>query len=276
MRLGIVGAGALGTFFANALERVASIEILRRGGDPLRLARVDAVLLAVKTYDTTAALSPLRGALGPKTAIVSLQNGLLQVSQIEAALGPQRPVVLAPTTEGATRDPGGGVRRGGIGSTVLGIPGGRPGTDLPDVLAELFRSAGLAAEASTPIEPHLWAKLVVNAAINPVTALARRPNSWIFEDSEAALRAATLAREAAAVAGALGIGLPYLDPVARVVEVARATALNRSSMLADLDAGRGTEIDAINGEIVRLGRLLGVSVSENERACDEVRRAAGA
>jgi 2-dehydropantoate 2-reductase len=85
-----------------------------------------------------------------------------------------------------------------------------------------------------------------------------------------------LAREAAAVAAALGIALPYRDPVARVVEVARATALNRSSMLADLEAGRGTEIDAINGEIVRLGRLLGVAVPENQRALDEVRRAAGA
>jgi 2-dehydropantoate 2-reductase len=144
------------------------------------------------------------------------------------------------------------------------------------VLAELFRAAGLAAEVADPIEPHLWAKLVVNAAINPVTALARRPNAYVFEDPSAAARAGALAREAAAVAAAAGITLPYPDPVAYVGDVVRATAANRSSMLQDLERGRPTEIDAINGEVLRLGRELGVATPENERVLDEVRRAAGA
>ena len=172
MTIGIVGTGSLGTLFAEALSRVTRVEVLGRAGAPARLAEARVVLVVVKTYDTSVALRQLRDVLSPDAAIVSLQNGVLQVAQIEAALGPERQIVLAPTTEAATREPGGGVRRGGIGSTVLGIPAGRPGTNLPDVLAELFRSAGLAAEAAAPIEPHLWAKLVVNAAINPVATWA--------------------------------------------------------------------------------------------------------
>jgi 2-dehydropantoate 2-reductase len=85
-----------------------------------------------------------------------------------------------------------------------------------------------------------------------------------------------LAREAADVAIATGIVLPYADPQARVRDVARATGANRSSMLQDIERGRPTEIEAINGEVVRRGRLLGVPTPENERMLYEVRRAAGA
>jgi len=276
VRVGIVGAGALGTVFAEALAPVVPVEILRRGDDPRRFADVDWVLIAVKTYDTLAALRPLRAVLRPDAAVVSLQNGLLQVAQIESALGAGRIIVLAPTTEGAMRDPAGVARRRGTGSTVVGIPAGRLGTDRVDALADLLGAAGLAAAVAAPIEPHLWAKLVVNAAINPVTALARRSNAHVLDDPDARNRAAALAREAAAVAAAAGIALPYSDPVARVLDVARATSANRSSMLQDLERGGPTEIEAINGEIVRLGRLFGVATPENQRALDEVRRAAGA
>jgi 2-dehydropantoate 2-reductase len=276
VRLGIVGAGALGLLFAEALAPVARVNLFGRGDDPAGLRDADMVLVAVKTYDTLAALEPLRDVLAPGATIVSLQNGLLQVEQIEAALGAERTILLAPTTEGATRDGAGTLRRGGIGSTMVGIPAGRPGTKRVDALAELLRAAGLSASVADPIEPHLWAKLVVNAAINPVTALARRPNAHIVDDPAAAARASTLAREAADVARAAGIALPYADPVARVRDVARATGTNRSSMLQDIERGRPTEIEAINGEVVRRGRLLGVPTPENERTLDEVRRAAGA
>jgi len=276
MTIGIVGAGALGTLFADALGKVARVETLGRGGDPTRLSAARIVLVAVKTYDTVAALRPLRDVLATGAAIASLQNGLLQVGHIETALGPGRTILLAPTTEGATRHADGTVRRGGFGLTTVGTPAGSAGTDLGDALADLFRAAGLAAAVADPIEPHLWAKLVVNAAINPVTALAGRTNAHVLDHAPASVRAALLAREAAAVAAAAGVALPYADPVERVLDVARATASNRSSMLQDLDRGRPTEIEAINGEIVRLGRSLGVPTPENERALDEVRRAAGA
>jgi 2-dehydropantoate 2-reductase len=276
VKIAVVGGGALGSLFAGALARVAEVELIRRGDAPVRADAAAYVLVTVKTYDTVAALAPFRGVLSPGAAIVSLQNGLIQVRQIEEALGGGRTILLAPTTEGATREADGSVRRAGTGSTTVGTPVGNRGTDRADVFAELLRAAGLAAAVAEPIEPHLWAKLVVNAAINPVTALARRPNAHVVDHPPATQRARALALEAAAVAAAAGIELPYPDPSARMLEVARVTGANRSSMLQDVERGRPTEIDAINGEVVRLGRRLGVVTPENERVVDEVRRAAGA
>jgi 2-dehydropantoate 2-reductase len=244
--------------------------LLHRNDEPSLLADADLVIVAVKTYDTLAALAPLRTLIAPHVPVVSLQNGLLQVAQIEASLGAERPVLLAPTTEGAARTATGDVVRGGAGMTVVGIPAGRAGTDVSDAFVQRLRDAGLAAAAADPIEPHLWAKLVVNAAINPVTALAGRPNGMLLDDAEARARAFALAREAAAVAAAAGVVLPYGDPTERVLAVARATAANRSSMLQDLERGTRTEIDAINGEVVRLGKLLGVDVSHNVRAVSSI------
>ena len=77
-----VGAGALGLLFAEALAPVARVNLFGRGDDPAGLRDADMVLVAVKTYDTLAALEPLRDVLAPGATIVSLQNGLLQVEQI--------------------------------------------------------------------------------------------------------------------------------------------------------------------------------------------------
>jgi 2-dehydropantoate 2-reductase len=271
VKIGIVGAGALGTVFARALSSHGPVALLYRNDEPSPLADADVVIVAVKTYDTVAALSRLRYVLRPDAAIVSLQNGLLQLAHIRAALDGRHPVLLAPTTEGATRDASGAVRRGGVGATVVGIPAGCPGTDVVDAFVRRLREAGLAAAVANPIEPHLWAKLVVNAAINPVTALAGRPNGMLLDDAEARERAFALAREAAAVAAAAGVALPYPDPTERVLAVARTTAANRSSMLQDLERGAPTEIDAINGEVVRLGAILGVPVPNNADAVARIR-----
>ncbi len=275
--VGIVGAGALGTIFAQGLREVGDVRVVSRSGiSPLGLADADVVLVMVKTYDTVAALEPLRGLLGPRTAIVSLQNGIEQVAQIVAALGAGHPIAIAPTTEAATRERDGTARRIGRGKTTLGWTVQHPGAFQVDALATMLTEAGFGAEVVAPIEPHVWGKLVVSAAINPVTALARRPNGYVVENASAGALAAALAREAAAVATALGFALPFDDPVAHVLEIARATGENRSSMLQDLERGRPTEIDAINGAIVRRGLALGLATPENARIADEVRRIAKA
>jgi 2-dehydropantoate 2-reductase len=99
----------------------------------------------------------------------------------------------------------------------------------------------------------VWGKLVVNAAINPLTALLRLPNGALLERPAARLVMAALARETAAIALAQGVNLPFTDPVAQVEDVARRTAANRSSMFQDVARGARTEIDAICGAVVRAG-----------------------
>ena len=300
LKIGVVGAGAIGTLFAASLAPYAQVSVLVRDeatrlaierrsdlarepetlqvrtaySEPRAFAGVDAVFVAVKTGATVAALAPLRDVLDAGTAVVSLQNGILQVAHIEAALG-ARPIVLAPTTEGGILVAPGTMRRVGRGMTTLGWARDRSGGDLRP-LRDLLIAASLHARIVDPVEPHVWAKLIANAAINPLTATAGVPNGAIATDPVLRERAAAIAREAAALAAAEGVVLPFEDPVAHAYAVAAATAENRSSMLQDLERGRTTELEAINGELSRLGRLHGIPTPENDRAADEVRARANA
>jgi 2-dehydropantoate 2-reductase len=109
----------------------------------------------------------------------------------------------------------------------------------------------------------LWGKLVINAAINPLTALLRVPNGVLLERPTARALMSTLAREASSVAVAQGIRLPFPNPLQAVETIARRTASNRSSMLQDVERGAPTEIDAICGAIVKAGDQVGVAAPIN-------------
>ncbi len=252
-------------------DQAANVQV-KVTNNPRELADVDAVLVAVKTYATEDALRPLDGVLAATVPLVSLQNGILARDQIAAVLGSQHPIALAPTTEAVTSEGPGLARHAGRGATLIGWAAASAGSDaVLTALVESLRRAGLAAGVTSPIEPHVWGKLIVNAAVNPVTALAGVANGVLLSDPALHNRAMTLAREAVAVAAAAGIRLPFGNAEAEVERVARTTGANRSSMLQDLERGRTTEIDALNGEIVRRGHVFGVAAPENARICDEVR-----
>jgi 2-dehydropantoate 2-reductase len=192
-------------------------------------------------------------------------------------------VAVGVTFEGATLLGPGEVRHAGRGPTLVGAcpeNGLTPQPPLPTAdrgrqergseadrlaaFADLLCRAGFDARVVTDIEGVLWGKAIVNAAINPLTALWRVPNGELLANADRRALLVGLAKEATAVATARGITLPYPDPVARVEEVCRATAANRSSMLQDVERGRPTEIDSINGVIVAEGRRLGVPTPVNE------------
>jgi 2-dehydropantoate 2-reductase len=130
-------------------------------------------------------------------------------------------------------------------------------------LADQLRAAGFIVESAPDANALLWGKLVINAAINPLSALLGVPNGELLARREARALMAAVAREAASVAVAQGIGLPYPDPVVAVETIARRTATNRSSMLQDVRRGAPTEIDAINGAIVQAGAQTGVPTPIN-------------
>ena len=123
--------------------------------------------------------------------------------------------------------------------------------------------AGFELEYVADTEALLWGKLVVNAAINPLTGLLGVPNGELLRRAPVRALMGSTAREVASVAHALGITLPYNDPVAAVEGVARDTAENHSSMLQDIRRGAITEIDAICGAIVGSGERMGVPVPVN-------------
>ena len=118
----------------------------------------------------------------------------------------------------------------------------------------------------------VWGKLVINAAINPLTALLKVPNGELLNRPSARELMGRLAHEAADVARAENINLPFDDPVAAAEDVARKTAANQSSMLQDVLRGAPTEIDAICGAVVSRGEAHGFDTPAN-RACWELVRA---
>jgi 2-dehydropantoate 2-reductase len=127
----------------------------------------------------------------------------------------------------------------------------------------MLRKAGFLVENDPDPNVLLWGKLVINAAINPLTALLRVPNGEILKRPTARSLMVSVAREVAAVAVAQGIRLPYPDPVVATETIARRTANNRSSMLMDVERGAPTEIDAICGAVIRAGEQVGVPTPAN-------------
>ena len=224
--------------------------------DPADYAGSRFALVLVKSWQTERVARKLANCLPPDGLALTLQNGLGNREALAQALGPQR-VALGVTTIGATLVGPGRVRPGGEGTISLGAHTGL------GPLAALLRRAGLAVDVVPEADDLLWSKLVVNAAINPLTALLQIPNGELLARSSARTLLGTIASEAAAVAMALGHHLNYADPVAAAEAVARRTATNRSSMLQDILRGAPTEIDAICGAIVAAGEKCGIPAPVN-------------
>ncbi len=224
--------------------------------DPAGCGAPRLALVLVKSWQTERAARQLAACLSPEGVALTLQNGLGNCERLVEFLGAPR-VALGVTTYGATLVEPGRVRPGGTGTISLGAhPRLAP-------MAKLLEGAGFAVELVPDVDRLLWSKLVINAAINPLTALLRVPNGDLLVRPAARTLLASVAGEAAAVAAACGQQLSYPDPVAAAEAVASQTARNTSSMLQDVLRGAPTEIDAICGAIVAAGESCGFSVPVN-------------
>lgn len=287
MKIGIIGSGAMGTLFGYHLAQASDVTMLDNNSELLdaieahglrvndgpprkvRVARTPADLfgssvlfLFVKAVDTLQALRRFAGQLNPATPIVSLQNGVGNEDAIKTALGGAVPVVLGITTESALSLGLGTVRSSEEGTTILGSGGAAPETSRR--MAQLLSESGLRASVVYDIRPHLWGKLVANAAINAISALLDCEVNVIRENADAAKLAQSIAREAAAVAAALRVSLPFADPWEYVQEIIRIGGDAKSSMAFDLEMGHLSEINHINGAIAAAGRRIGVPTPYND------------
>ncbi len=222
--------------------------------DPCRGAKYALVL--VKSWQTERAARQLAECLTADGLALTLQNGLGNVETLQNYLGAER-VAMGVTTTGATLLSSGRVRPGGEGVVSVGAhPRLAP-------LQALLALAGFKVERLEDVQALIWGKLVVNAAINPITALLQMPNGGVLNRPSARKLSADLAREVAAVAAAQGIHLLHADPVAVAEGVAGRTAENHSSMYQDILRGAPTEIDAICGAVVAAGQKYGVPTPVN-------------
>jgi 2-dehydropantoate 2-reductase len=282
----IVGSGALACLFGARLAQAGhsvtmlgtwreGIEALQRDGvrlvdeqnherrfavravsDPHECRHVKYAIVLVKAWQTERAARQLRDCLADDGLALTLQNGLGNRETLRHDLGAER-VALGSTTTGATLLGAGLVRAGGEGVVSL------EQTPALGPLAEALTTAGFRVEMTDDPESLIWGKLVINAAINPLTALLRVKNGELLENRFARELMRALACEAAEAARAEGIVLPFDDPVARVEEVAQKTAANTSSMLQDVLRGAPTEIDAICGAVAQTAQQHGLAAPVN-------------
>jgi 2-dehydropantoate 2-reductase len=220
----------------------------------------DLVLLCVKSYKTREAAQAIKEGIGPQIAIVTLQNGVGNVEILQEIFGKER-VLGGVTAEGATLLGPGKIRHAGRGETIVGP--GRDPNGPAEKLVSAFNHAGFRSKSANHVSDLIWGKLIVNVGINPLAAITGLKNGHLPELPGTRMVMEEAVKEAVAVAQAKGIDLPYPDPLARVIEVCRATAGNVASMLQDVLNRRQTEIDAINGAIVREGKALGLPTPVN-------------
>jgi len=291
----LVGTGALATLFAARLGEAGhsvsmlgtwkqGLQSLRENGarivdvdgnerayqvhatdDPHEVNGAKFAIVLVKSWQTERVASQLKLALADDGHALTLQNGLGNRETLTRDLGSGR-VSLGVTTTGATLVGPGLVRTGGEG--IISIEQNQALGPLEAAL----RSSNFNLQIVDDAQSLIWGKLVINAAINPLTALLRVPNGELLARPIVRKMMASLARETAEVAAAEHVHLPFSNPVSAAEDVARKTANNHSSMFQDVRRGAKTEIDAICGAVTKRAELHRIKTPYN-RACWQLVRA---
>ncbi|HZG56713.1 2-dehydropantoate 2-reductase [Paenibacillus sp.] len=258
--------------------RLPAAPAVRRDGTAFAAARpADWVLLAFKqTHWDDALLAALAHAAASGAKLVCFQNGLGHLERLAAAGVPPERTYVAVTTEAARREAANVVTHTGAGTTRLGSADRSAPLDALRPLAERLAAAGFAVAVEPDIARFVWRKLLVNAAINPLTALFGVRNGELAASKPYRRIMRAVLGEALAVAEAAGLEPePEADAWRQVLDVCARTAANDSSMLQDVRAGRETEIESITGALLREAAARGVPAPVNEavyrlvKACSE-------
>ncbi len=292
MKIAVVGSGALGGFFgftfaANG-QQVTMVDI-----DPLRVkaiqesgltvttkeeektlpipicARtddvgpVDLVFFSVKSYSTLEAAGSLPPLIGDETLVMSIQNGIGNVEKIASVVGEEKVIGGITAHSFEMLSPSHIRYVGGMGHAHIGKIDGNNTARVSEV-AEILRQEGVEVEVHDNIHDYIWFKLLLNTPINAVAAITRLKNGELAESEEGRVLMRLAADEAFAVARAAGVNILLEDdPVDTCIAGLRAAAENQASMLQDVANQRRTEIEAINGAIVKRGEKVGVPTPVN-------------
>lgn len=290
MKIAVVGAGAMGSLFGGLLaesgadvwlldiwaEHVKAVNenrlnIEREGKfrsvsvkattDPNRIGISDIVIIFVKSTNTRQAAKTAKFLMDDSSLILTLQNGMGNADTIAEVIEPAR-IIAGTTSHGATMLGPGSIRHAGIGPTTIGMwaDGGK---DKALYIAKFLTEAGIKTEAVDDIQSVIWNKLLVNVGINAITALTGIKNGQLLDLSATQDISRAAVEEAMELARAQGVMIRE-DAVEHVFEIAKATSPNRSSMGQDVDNKRLTEIEAINGFVVREAFKIGLNVPINK------------
>jgi 2-dehydropantoate 2-reductase len=291
MKVAVVGPGAMGCLFAGLLKRsgVDVVIVDRRPDrsenisgnglsvtgisgdfkadveascDTQAVAAADFVFIWTKSYDTARAVESLPLDVGDNTLFVTLQNGVGNAEAIAEKYGAGK-VLAGTTSDGATLLGAGQVRHCGRGTTTVGAL--EPANDdRARSLVQTLADAGFNTAFTDNVQAAIWKKLIVNAAINPLTALLGVRNGRLVEIPAAREMLGKIALEALHVAIATNALETDFGAVELVETVCENTATNISSMLQDILAGRRTEISAINGAVASVATSVGEAAPLND------------
>ncbi|MCF6466166.1 ketopantoate reductase family protein [Clostridium sp. Cult2] len=297
MLIAIIGAGAMGSLYGGYLsknnevylvdiweehvnrindkglvimEKEEEIAVNPIGvTDSKGIENVDLAIVFVKSIHTKEAIENNKSIIGPKTMVLSLQNGYGNSDDIGEYVEESN-IIMGTTAHGATMIEPGRIKHGGKGKTYIGKLIGNNDENvvrIKDVLVE----AGFETIISNNVMELIWSKLLVNVGINPLTAILEIKNGQLLEwkESKELLKLAVM--EGVNVANGLGLDFNSEEVVANVIDVAKATGENKSSMLQDILNKRKTEIDKINGAIVKEGERLGLETPVNRVLMDLIK-----
>jgi 2-dehydropantoate 2-reductase len=291
VKIAVVGAGAMGSIFGARFHDAGHETVLvdvskplvdkinadgvtivpKDGGertvrlpattDPASVGPADLVVFFVKCYHTASAAESARPLVGPETVVASLQNGWGN-GDVLASVYPPQQVVIGVTYNSGTVLELGKVAHPGVGPTLMGRYEG-DGTNGAARLAEAISDADLEAEVVAPVRLEIWKKLILNAATLPTASLTGMNAAALTEHEPMHELVTETAREAVAVARALGYDIDEEERVTYIHTLLERAGPTRGSMLQDFEAGRRTEIDVINGAVVRAADEMDVPVPIN-------------
>ncbi|MGB9809600.1 MAG: ketopantoate reductase family protein [Caldanaerobacter sp.] len=291
LKIAVIGSGAMGSLFGGYLwngghevwlvdlwkEHIETInkkglKIIEPDGKELvvkpyavtetkEIGKCDLIIVFVKSYHTESVLESIKHLLKDDTMVLTLQNGLGNVEKLQKGI-PTEKIIAGITGQGANVIGPGNIHHAGGGDTYIGELNGMISNRIKEI-SEIFTTSGLPTKVTENVEGLIWAKLLVNIAINPLTAILGVRNGVLLEIPEVAQLMKLAVEEGLKIAEHLKINIPLENPWEYVVEVAQKTYNNRSSMLQDIQNNRKTEIETLNGAIVKKGKELGIDTPVN-------------
>ena len=245
--------------------------------------KIKHLLVCCKSYATIEAILPWRQHLADDAQIVLLQNGMGSAQALQRAL-PKANIYCATSTDGAWRKGPFDVVRAGKGETLIGsFSDHLHEAEIPDAMQTLLQMSHVSADGKdqlptlniawhTDIRTPMWHKLAINSVINALTAIYQCANGELINHPQGRPRLQQLCIETQDVMARLGIAPMGQGLLKTALRILQQTALNKSSMLQDCQAGRPTEVEAINGYIIQQGGLYHLPCAGHKQVCEDLRR----
>lgn len=299
MKILIVGIGALGTVYSCLLKKqghqvvgldredivqrlkmygvrvtgiwgdhTAELDELVSNVEQIRDRDFDLIILTVKSFDTSPVTAQLKSVLGPHTCVLLAQNGYGNYDTAAQNI-PEEKLILGRVIFGAeTLEPGSSKVTVIADDVIIGSPNNLINYQVLEEFAQAFREAGIPTRASEQVMKYVWGKIIYNSALNSLGAILELTYGELAQNEHSRSLMNSIIGEIFQVLAAMNQETLWIDTDAYLLDfygqMIPTTAAHHASMLQDIQRGRRTEIDALNGAVVKLGKSLGVGTPVNE------------